>query len=76
MAPLPVLTLGRNDRGVTAQPDLLPPYPALDPDRMSPRTDVVVGTTLTLGGFHLQGPGDTAVVRFRAARQWRPTRRT
>ncbi|MGO9204876.1 MAG: DUF4255 domain-containing protein [Candidatus Limnocylindrales bacterium] len=63
--PLPVLTFGPDDTGPTAQADLIPPYSSLDPNLMSPRTDVVAGATLTLGGHHLQRPGDTAAVHFR-----------
>jgi hypothetical protein len=61
--PLPVLTRGRDDRGVHAQPDLIPPFPTIvdvrPPNRQaSARLDDPV----TIAGFHLDG--ESVAVRF------------
>jgi hypothetical protein len=69
--PLPVLTRGEDDRGVTAQPDLVPPFPALlaiNPPEG--QTAVRVGEELTLHGVHLQG--DSVAVRFTSMRLSQP----
>jgi len=63
VAPLPVLTLGSDNRGVIVQPDLLPPFPAITV--ASPPDDqeaVYLSETLTITGHHLDG--DTIVLRF------------
>jgi hypothetical protein len=72
--PLPVLTFGPEDQGPRAQANLMPPFPALDPeqkglrdDQKGLRGDLVTGDTVTLLGFNLHSPG-TARIRFRAAR--------
>ena len=61
--PLPVLTRGPEDEGVAAQPELVPPFPALEsvhPPNRQPRARL--GDVLTINGHHLDG---TAVaVRF------------
>ncbi len=61
--PLPVLTRGKDDRGVAVQPSLIPPFPALTelelPDR---QPSAVPGDTLILNGHHLNG--DAVTVRF------------
>ncbi len=61
--PLPVLKRGENDQGVTTQPDLIPPFPAITeiilPDQ---QTSAMLGDTLILNGHHLDG--DTITVRF------------
>ncbi len=61
--PLPVLRRGEEDRGVTTQPDLIPPFPALTeivlPEQ---QTSALLGDTLILHGHHLDG--DTVTVRF------------
>lgn len=66
--PLPVLKRGENDQGVSAQPDLIPPFPALSeivlPHRQQP--SALLGDVLTLKGHHLDG--DTVVVQFRNPR--------
>jgi hypothetical protein len=52
--PLPVLTRGKDDRGVMSQPDLFPPLPTLD--SVTPpnqQASARVGDILTLKGFHL-----------------------
>jgi hypothetical protein len=62
-APLPVLTRGPGDQGVTAQPDLVPPFPALKavypPNQQSSARP---GDILTIDGYHLEG--DSVIVRF------------
>jgi hypothetical protein len=62
-APLPVLRRGEDDRGVTSQPDLIPPFPELSglvlPGK---QTSARLGDELVLRGHHLdQG---TLSVRF------------
>lgn len=52
--PLPVLTRGKNDSGITSQADLTPPFPALT--TATPpgnQTSIRLGEVLTLAGFHL-----------------------
>jgi hypothetical protein len=54
--PLPVLTRGPQDRGPSAQANLIPPFPALDsvvPPKQQPSAKL--GDTLTLSGHHLDG---------------------
>jgi len=61
--PLPVLTVGLNDRGVFVQPDLTPPFPTIAALALPPRrSSVELGDLLTLKGFHLSGT--TVEVRF------------
>ena len=65
--PLPVLSRGQDDSGVTAQPDLIPPFPTLlsvaaPGGRLSAR----VGEEIKLAGFHLDG--DAVAVRFTSVR--------
>ena len=54
--PLPVLRRGEEDRGVTSQPDLIPPFPALNsvqlPER---RLSAQPGDVITLRGSRLSG---------------------
>jgi hypothetical protein len=54
--PLPVLTRGAGDQGVLSQPDLIPPYPAIDsvvpPNQ---QTAARLGETVTITGQHLDG---------------------
>jgi hypothetical protein len=61
--PLPVLKRGENDQGVTAQADLIPPFPAIanivPPNQ---QTSAMLGDTLLLNGHHLDG--DIVTVRF------------
>ena len=72
--PLPVLSIGNDDTGPTAQANLIPPFPALDPEQkgLAPgqkglfTRELVTGDTVTLIGFNLHSP-DTAVVRFQAS---------
>jgi hypothetical protein len=54
--PVPVLTRGPADQGVTAQGDLIPPYPALD-EAVPPKSQssVKLGDALILNGHHLDG---------------------
>lgn len=54
--PLPILTRGRKDSGIFSQPDLIPPYPALD--SVTPPNQQIaarLGETLTLTGNNLDG---------------------
>ncbi len=71
-APLPVLTRGPGDTGPVAQADMTPAYPALDPTLMSPTVDIVAGSTLTLGGYHLGPAGGNVAVRFQSALEGTP----
>ena len=62
-APLPVLTRGPGDVGVTAQPDLTPPFPTLlevRPPNQQPSAHL--GDVLTISGHHLDG--DSVRLRF------------
>ncbi len=63
-SPLPVLTRGVDDRGVTVQASMDPPFPTIT--RVSPpepQTAARLNETVTLEGVHLDGePGDTVVV--------------
>src|SRR5262249_59582355 len=54
--PLPGLSPGDGDRGPTAQPDLIPPFPAIDaviPPK--PQSSGQLGDVLTITGHHLEG---------------------
>jgi hypothetical protein len=66
-APLPVLTRGPDNEGVTAQPDLTPPYPTIvslvPPDR---QPSAELGDLLTISGHHLDGTNVT--IRFESPR--------
>jgi hypothetical protein len=54
--PLPVLKRGSEDDGITAQPDLIPPFPTLTSIQApNQQTSVRLGETLTLQGYHLEG---------------------
>jgi len=62
-APLPVLTRGRDDSGVVAQADMIPPYPALsDLTLPNGQASALLGDTLTITGNHLDG--DKVSVQF------------
>ncbi len=54
--PLPVLTRGKNDSGISSLPNLISPYPALD-DLVIPnkQTSAKLGDILNLDGHHLDG---------------------
>ncbi|MGH8761964.1 MAG: DUF4255 domain-containing protein [Nitrosospira sp.] len=55
-APLPVLTRGRDDRGVMSQPSLIPPYPAIDQITLPDKQNAVrLGETVIISGHHLDG---------------------
>jgi hypothetical protein len=60
--PLPVLTRGRNDSGISSHPDLTPPFPALDelvvPNK---QPSAKLNDQLTLKGHHLAGTNVAAV---------------
>lgn len=61
--PLPVLTIGPDDRGVFVTPDLTPPFPTIAALQLPPRkSSVELGDVLILKGFHLSGT--TVEVRF------------
>ena len=65
-APLPVLTRGKDDSGVSAQGDLVPPFPTIEqilPPLNQP--SVVLGDLLTISGHHLNG--DKVEVLFKHA---------
>ncbi len=54
--PLPVLTRGAGDKGVSSQASLIPPFPALDTIQSpNAQTAARLGDTLTIGGNHLDG---------------------
>lgn len=56
VTPLPVLTIGPNDVGVVAQPNLLPPYPTLEQVNIpNSQPSARLGDILTLTGHHLDG---------------------
>ncbi len=62
-APLPVLTLGKDDKGVSLQTGLIPPLPAITaatPPNQQP--GALPGDLLTIAGRNLEG--DTVSVRF------------
>lgn len=65
--PLPVLTIGLDNRGVDVQPEMIPPYPAITgielPDG---QPSVRLGESITLRGHHLDG--NSVVARFTSAR--------
>jgi hypothetical protein len=55
-APLPVLRRGEEDRGVTSQPDLVPPFPALTSAQLPERQfSAQPGDVITLRGSRLSG---------------------
>jgi hypothetical protein len=55
-APLPILTRGKGDTGVTAQSDLIPPIPTLESLTLPKKQpSALLGDTVTLSGFHLDG---------------------
>ena len=51
--PLPVLTIGKDDRGVTALPNLIPPYPTIERiDLPNHQASALLDDTLTIVGHH------------------------
>jgi hypothetical protein len=71
--PLPVLTRARDDDGVAAQADLIPPFPTLQGISISPphsQPSARLGDELQLSGHHLSG--DHVVVRLRHHRLEEP----
>ena len=63
LAPLPVLTRGEEDRGVGAQADLVPPYPAItaiEPPGRQPAARV--DDAITVRGYHLDGDAVTVIL--------------
>ncbi|BBB29398.1 DUF4255 domain-containing protein [Neptunomonas japonica] len=60
--PLPVLIRGEADKGVIAQPSLIPPYPAItEIELLSQNESAVLGDGLLLKGHNLVG---ASIVRF------------
>jgi hypothetical protein len=58
-SPLPVLTRGRDDRGVRVQPSLIPPYPTIERiDLPRPQISALPGDTLTIVGHHFTQDAD------------------
>jgi hypothetical protein len=54
--PLPVLTRGRNDSGISSHPDLTPPFPVLDKVVLpNKQPSARLNDPLTLKGHHLDG---------------------
>jgi hypothetical protein len=54
--PLPVLTRGRDDRGVISRPSLIPPYPAIDQLTLPAKQNAItLGETMVINGHHLDG---------------------
>jgi len=65
--PLPVLTRGKDDSGVPAQADLIPPFPTiLDVQPQKKQPSARLNELLTITGFHLDG--DSVAVRFTTSR--------
>jgi len=65
--PLPVLTRGAGDSGISAQADLIPPFPTIvsvQPPNNQP--GVRLNEALTISGFHLNS--DSVGVRFTTSR--------
>ena len=61
--PLPVLTRGKDDRGVASQPDLTPPFPTISGLSLpNDQPGAQLGNVLTITGFHLDG--NTVLARF------------
>jgi hypothetical protein len=60
--PLPVLTRGQNDSGISSHPDLTPPFPALD-ELVVPNNQLSakLKDLLTLKGHHLDAASGTNV---------------
>jgi hypothetical protein len=70
-SPLPVLTRGKDDKGIESHPDLMPPFPTLTeivPPKKQP--SLRLGETLSLKGFHLDGSEVSA--RFKHPKQTEP----
>lgn len=54
--PLPVLTRGENDSGISAQADLIPPYPTIsEVNPPNQQLSVGLGDTVSIDGHHLDG---------------------
>ena len=65
--PLPVLTRGEDDQGVSAQGNLIPPFPAFSEIiLLNQQPSALLGDIVTINGHHLDG--DTVEVRFRNPR--------
>jgi hypothetical protein len=68
VTPLPVLTRGKDDSGVVALANLLPPFPVLSQIKLLPpgQATAKLGDQITLMGQHLDG--DLVSVQFSTAR--------
>jgi hypothetical protein len=61
--PLPVLTRGKDDKGIVVQPNLIPPFPTITSiDLHLQQVSALPGDTVVLNGHHLNGT--TVIVRF------------
>jgi hypothetical protein len=61
--PLPVLTRGKDDKGIVVQPNLIPPFPTITSiDLPLQQVSALPGDTVVLNGHHLNGT--TVTVRF------------
>lgn len=61
--PLPVLKRGEEDQGVSAQANLIPPFPELvEIIYANQQVSTLLGDVITLNGHHLDG--DTVIVHF------------
>ncbi|MBA3946488.1 MAG: DUF4255 domain-containing protein [Herpetosiphonaceae bacterium] len=71
---LPVLTRGRDDSGIVAQSNLIPPFPTLTDITLPPdqgkRPSLLPNDKLTASGFHMDG--DDVNVRFTNSRLAKP----
>lgn len=71
--PLPVLTRGKDDSGVSTQADLIPPFPTIvDVKPPLQQISARLGEELTITGHHLDG--DSVAVRFTSPRLATPRR--
>ena len=59
-SPLPVLTIGKDDRGVRVQPNLIPPYPTIERIELPNRQiSALPGDALTIVGHHFTQGADS-----------------
>jgi hypothetical protein len=69
--PLPVLTRGKDDRGASAQADLIPPFPTiLDVQPPNKQPSARLNEPVMVTGFHLDG--DSVAVRLTTSRLTTP----
>jgi Pvc16 N-terminal domain len=66
-APLPVLSRGQDDQGVSAQGDLIPPFPTIEAITLpTNQTSAQLGDQLIISGHHFDG--DDVVMRLTTTR--------